>query len=550
MGFISESGDTLIPFGPYKFLNPIDEEGMILAHANSGKSGYINIEGDTLVSFIYQDVGLFTNGVAPARKNELWGFVDRTGKEVIPFKYETESYFRNCNLAGLRKNGRFGFINKEDEIIIPFQYDASRASSIDSLVALKEKGKWAFFGCNGNQLTPFQYTKIIEASYDEERNTFFFNGPCLVEVESGLGYINDQFEFLHSPGTFHEYHPFDPSKTAIVKSDLGYHIINTNGEKITSIDYDKARYFPYPRGRYLVEKNELKGLIDQTGKEILGIKYKEITPNYVKADTATTKILILRDSSNQASIMDHEGNYTVREAYDHISKFMHLDTISYSIVRKGDRYGLINSHGEIVLPIKYESIREYNKWGEFLIARIAGKEALLTKSGDTIFPFKYESIDPCFYDQNNRFIVEQNGHFGVIDLSQETIIPIEFDHISNWVEYGPKAHFVIKKRKHGLIGREGDVIVPPLYDEIVVDNTDIIKVKQRGLYGTVNWNHEVIHKIEYDQVEWEWPNLSGPVDTIYLKKDNRYYSTDLEGNVLEPSVPKSQFLDKFGYVMD
>ena len=61
MGYLTAEGDTLIPFGPYKFLNPIDEKGMILAHARSGKSGYINIHGDTIVPFIYQDIGLFTN---------------------------------------------------------------------------------------------------------------------------------------------------------------------------------------------------------------------------------------------------------------------------------------------------------------------------------------------------------------------------------------------------------------------------------------------------------------------------------------------------------
>ena len=31
-GFVNQNGDTIIPLSKYKFLNPIDEEGMILAN--------------------------------------------------------------------------------------------------------------------------------------------------------------------------------------------------------------------------------------------------------------------------------------------------------------------------------------------------------------------------------------------------------------------------------------------------------------------------------------------------------------------------------------
>lgn len=66
-GFVNQNGDTIIPLNKYKFLNPIDEEGMILAHSN-GRSGYINIKQDTIIPFIYDDLSVFSHGLAPAKK--------------------------------------------------------------------------------------------------------------------------------------------------------------------------------------------------------------------------------------------------------------------------------------------------------------------------------------------------------------------------------------------------------------------------------------------------------------------------------------------------
>jgi hypothetical protein len=50
--FINQDGDIITPLNKYKFLNPIDEEGMVLAE-NKGKIGYIDIAQDTLIPFIY-----------------------------------------------------------------------------------------------------------------------------------------------------------------------------------------------------------------------------------------------------------------------------------------------------------------------------------------------------------------------------------------------------------------------------------------------------------------------------------------------------------------
>src|SRR5690606_32169459 len=78
-GFVDENGKEIIPLGIYEFLNPIDENNMILATKN-GKDGYIDIHQNILIPFKYDDLGVFTeNGLAPAVKKGKSGAINRKG---------------------------------------------------------------------------------------------------------------------------------------------------------------------------------------------------------------------------------------------------------------------------------------------------------------------------------------------------------------------------------------------------------------------------------------------------------------------------------------
>ncbi|MEB8345782.1 WG repeat-containing protein [Flavobacteriaceae bacterium KMM 6898] len=548
-GFVNQDGDTIIPLNKYKFLNPIDEEGMILGE-NNGKRGYINIVQDTLIPFKYEDLSVFSNGLAPAKLNGKYGFIDRKGKVIIPFEYETESHFYKCGLAKARKNNKYGFIDKSGKVIVPLEFDKVRDNKADELVCALKNGKWAFFSCEGKQLTEFEFDQITESPYSESSYTYFESGLCLIEKNGKLGYINSDFQTVIPFGKYKASEAFDLSKRAVVKTKGKYGLINTMDEFILEPKFQSIDYFKYPSGRYKVQYANNYGIIDSTGREILPTRYLEITPNYFQIDTLRKGILILKKNNGNSSVTDYNGQVLIPEKYDDIGMFEVENNFSYSIVKKNGKYGLINHLDEISLPIENDLI-EKRRWFDYLIVEKDGSQSLYTKDGKEIISKKYEEIDPCYYNYNERFIVKRNGLFGVIDINENIIIPIEFDSISNWVEYGPDAHFVVKNGKHGLINREGKEIIPPVYDEIIVDNPKLIKVENSGLFGTVNWKNIIVHPIEYEQILWEWPYLTNKaLDTVYLKKNGKYLSTDTDGKVLEQKVSKKVIDDKFGYLLN
>jgi hypothetical protein len=60
----------------------------------------------------YSMAGPFADGVAPVcNERSLWGYVDKSGKEVIGFKYGyAESYSEG--MARVNKNGKWMVIDK------------------------------------------------------------------------------------------------------------------------------------------------------------------------------------------------------------------------------------------------------------------------------------------------------------------------------------------------------------------------------------------------------------------------------------------------------
>lgn len=77
-----------------------------LAPVANGKNwGYINEKGEMVIEPQFRDAEVFSDGLAPV-KNKDWGFIDTSGKLVIPMEYDI-----TAGLAFLAGKNEKGFIN-------------------------------------------------------------------------------------------------------------------------------------------------------------------------------------------------------------------------------------------------------------------------------------------------------------------------------------------------------------------------------------------------------------------------------------------------------
>ena len=57
-----------------------------------------------------------------AYQSELWGFVDKTGKVVIPCKYRSAAWFSEGLSAVTENYNDYGYIDKTGKVVIPFNF--------------------------------------------------------------------------------------------------------------------------------------------------------------------------------------------------------------------------------------------------------------------------------------------------------------------------------------------------------------------------------------------------------------------------------------------
>lgn len=84
------------------------------------------------VVYGYDDIDCLSEGLARIERDGKYGFIDKTGKVVIPLNYDDTWSFSE-GLALVSRNGKYGFIDKTSKVVIPLKYD--KADSFNNGVA-------------------------------------------------------------------------------------------------------------------------------------------------------------------------------------------------------------------------------------------------------------------------------------------------------------------------------------------------------------------------------------------------------------------------------
>lgn len=114
----------------------------------SGKYGFIDKQGNTVIPCKYDWAGSFSEGMAPVELNGKWGFIDKQGNMVLPFKYDIAESFSE-SLARVGLNGKYGFIDKQGNMVIPCKYDGAYPFS-EGLARVGLNGKWGYINTRGD----------------------------------------------------------------------------------------------------------------------------------------------------------------------------------------------------------------------------------------------------------------------------------------------------------------------------------------------------------------------------------------------------------------
>ena len=250
----------------------------------------------------------------------------------------------------------------------------------------------------------------------------------------------------------------------ILKLGKKYGVFNDKGEKIIDFIFDTIT--STENNNYIVSKNISKnkttfGLINSKGEAVF--------------DAIYTSILEINSSTFKVSLGG--VSYLINEKEAIISpKYESIDPLDFSAVSKNtllvkskNKSGIINSKGELLIPLLYEDIELAGD--NFIVSnnlpKIGIQFGIIDLKGKVILPIKYKTINYTIKDlfiidinsnpksstQNNRLFKSSSNSFLTNDSYDE------MSHIGNGIFH------VVKNEMVGFINDLGVVIVSPIYQK-------------------------------------------------------------------------------------
>lgn len=120
-GAIDKKNSNIIPF-EYNFLNPFHEGlAFFSKDVQNRKIGYINSSNKIVIQpdLEFCWYGDFYKGIAVAKKDEKYGYIDKNGVFIIANIYKEAFPFKDSKaLVKLENDGKYTFINQAGEVIL------------------------------------------------------------------------------------------------------------------------------------------------------------------------------------------------------------------------------------------------------------------------------------------------------------------------------------------------------------------------------------------------------------------------------------------------
>lgn len=307
-GYITRSGQEIIA-PTYTNVRSTFHNGISWVSKGKGRFGYIDNNGNEIVAPIYDDVAdTFSMNISYVKDRNLWGYITRDGQPLTEIKYTNVFHFHGGMAAVGIKDGReikFGYIDETGREVVPPIYESVAIYCNDNHGFVKQAGKWAYVDKNGRPLTDFNITgfsEIMEDGYVTVSYDSRFNAekPVYNNVIDSEGHLLNNNTYNNvwklSNGYFCVEKPcgtwcwldkqgnecFDRGYTAIGPFSEGlafagkngeYIYIDTTGQKafeITTGAGDEIYGGQFTDGKAYIIKNETQwGCIDKTGTLII-----------------------------------------------------------------------------------------------------------------------------------------------------------------------------------------------------------------------------------------------------------------------------------------
>ncbi|HEY9808457.1 MAG TPA: WG repeat-containing protein [Halomicronema sp.] len=250
----------------------------------------------------------FSDGLAPIFDGQKYGYMDKTGKIVIPPKFASSMDFSE-GLASARTGYKSGYIDKSGSFVIPESYSyAERFSEGFAAVEINDKFQYAYISKTGQLLNAEAY---------------------------------------------HQPKPFSEGLAAVgMNGKFGY--IDTLGKLIIPYQFEEAQSFS--EGLALAKMGGKWGYIDKTGKFVIQPEYYEVTS--FSDGLASVRL------GGKFGYIDKTGKFAIPPQFDIAYPFS--EGLAMVAGQQGDsqtigQFGCIDKTGKMVIKPQFQFVESFSE---------------------------------------------------------------------------------------------------------------------------------------------------------------------------------------------
>lgn len=395
----------------------------------------------------------------------------------------------------IQKNQVYGFLNETGQELITPQYDYAEAFNQGK--ALVKKFYWYFIDANGNESEVLK--NVVEAKA-------YHAGKSIVKFGNGkMALIDNGFDVSEKPISqeFDEISVLNSTRL-IVRNNNKYGLIDIEGRVLLNFEYDKIKKIAESDEWMIIEKNKKQGLVDVSGEAFIKADYDKIETFSVLSVGDKTFLNLLATNEKGVRLIEI-GNRQISDTYQKIDEFNQFGLAKVFKKENGDNFGYIDFTGQEIIKSAYAEMGQFNRFG-LVIANNANKESTLFDFKGSIILPPNKGINLAISDSlfaPNTLIIrlfENNNMTKLHLLDKKTMKILTHEAYTGIGRFGNYFMFQ-KNNKWGLMERNGEEFLKPQYEDFLFESENIIGVKyENEKFGYIDKKGKIKGSFDYQTI--------------------------------------------------
>lgn len=365
----------------------------------------------------------------------------------------------------------------------------------------------------------------------------------------GIQTIQSYFGNIMAPSRMTDYTKYDlqfnrEAEITCEKCNWGY--IDTSGTVVVPPNYSFARDFVNEIG--IVELDKKWGVVNKKATVLVPCNYDNVD----FLENTDEKIIRISLHQQKYGLIDSLGQITVSSSYDKIGDFSE----NRLAVMLNNKWGFVNKNGVEIIPCIYNKINNFHEG--YATVKKGSKWGIINKNGDTIIEFEHNhlgnvrdglvwfhamqgkgymdvqqniKIEPIYqriHDfEDGKARVKLDGKWGIIDTNGKYVLKPKYDNISSFDANGLAViQYGSDRIKYGLINTEGVLLTSKGYKKIEPFKEGRAVVLYKGDYGFIDTKGRLVVPTVYSKAS------SFSEGRAAVQKDGICGYIDSQGNII------------------